>query len=286
MSNFLNMFSYFKKSFARKKARRVTQEYSPIIDTINLGKYGNIEFANWSNPLVSNFTIQEQTVAFFNQFIKPGDLAIDIGANIGDTTVPIAICTGVNGLTIGFDPNPYVFKILVQNSKLNKGKYRIDPHQFAISVSPDEFYYVSSEASFANGGISTTAESKKHGKFVHNKKVQGVNLKSFLEANYMDWVNKLSFIKIDTEGYDKEILKSISDLLQKYKPVVIAESFGKASDADKMEIFDVIVNNGYDIYYFEDFDINLKVEKFKSHFDMIRFRSNINIYATPININS
>ena len=142
------------------------------------------------------------------------------------------------------------------------------------------------EPSGALIGISTTAESKKHGKFVHNKKVQGVNLKSFLEANYMEWVNKLSFIKIDTEGYDKEILKSISDLLQKYKPVVIAESFGKASDADKMELFDVIVNNGYDIYYFEDFDINLKVEKFKSHFDMIRFRSNINIYATPININS
>lgn len=274
------MFNYIKKSFARKKARRITQEYPPIIDTYDLGKYGKIEFANWSNPLAPIISLYEPTVAFFNQFIKEGDLAIDIGANIGDTTVPMALCTGTTGLTIGFDPNPFVFNILKANVALNKDKYRIAPEQYAISTSPEEFYFVSSEASFANGGISPTAESK-HGKFVHKEKVKGVNLKSFLETNYPDWIQKLAFIKIDTEGYDKEIIKSISDLIQQCKPVIVAESFGMASDEAKMELYDVIAKNGYDIYYFEDFNIDLKVEKLNVNSDMTKYKKTINVYAKP-----
>ena len=116
------MFTYLKNSFARKIARRVTKEYPPIIDHLNMNQYGEIDFANWSSPLAPKITLNEATVAFFNQFIKAGDLAIDIGANIGDTTVPMALCTGMTGITIGFDPNPYVFKILETNANLNKDK--------------------------------------------------------------------------------------------------------------------------------------------------------------------
>ena len=77
------MFTYLKNSFARKIARRFTKEYPPIIDHLNMNQYGEIDFANWSSPLAPKVTLNEATVAFFNQFIKAGDLAIDIGANIG-----------------------------------------------------------------------------------------------------------------------------------------------------------------------------------------------------------
>ena len=274
------MFEYLRASFARKKARRVTQEYPPRIETFDLGKYGSIQFANWSNPLVCQITIDTPMVEFFNQFIKNGDLAIDIGANIGDTTVPMGLCTGTDGITIGFDPNPFVFKVFQTNAGLNKDKYRIEPQPFAISTQDEEFFFVSSEASFANGAISSTIDSE-HGKFVQPGKVKGVNLKSFLEKNYGDWVSKLSFIKIDTEGYDKEIIKSITDLIQTCKPVLVAESFGKASNEAKMELFEVIHKNGYDIFYFEDFNINAAVEQLHKKEDMLKFKKTVNIYATP-----
>ena len=51
-------------------------------------------------------------VDFYKKCIKKGDFVIDIGANVGDTTVPMAIAAGAEGLTLGFDPNPYVYKIL------------------------------------------------------------------------------------------------------------------------------------------------------------------------------
>ncbi len=120
------MLNYIKSSLARKKARRVTQEYPPKVETFDIGKYGKIEFANWSNPLVSQIKIDSEMIEFFNQFIKEGDLAIDIGANIGDTTVPMAVCSGKTGLTVGFDPNPMVLKILEKNASLNSDKYKLE----------------------------------------------------------------------------------------------------------------------------------------------------------------
>ena len=48
----MNIVRYFKESFRRKKARRVTQEYPAKIDSFDLKDEGTIEFANWDNPLL------------------------------------------------------------------------------------------------------------------------------------------------------------------------------------------------------------------------------------------
>ena len=206
---------------------------------------------------------------------------IDIGANIGDTTVPMALAAGSTGITLGFDPNPYVFKILEKNTTLNKDKQNIVPLPYAITVKEEEFYYVSSEASFSNGGIAPTKESK-HGKFFHPEKIKGINLKSFLEEKYNDKITSLSFIKIDTEGYDKEIIKSIADLLAKYKPVIVAESFGKSAEEDKLELYDVIANLGYELSYFEDFDIDANVVKLTNRNDILNWKKTINLFTVPV----
>lgn len=276
----MNLVDYIKRKIERRKARRVTKEYTSTVQSFNLPEDGRVDFANWDNPLVKPTVITQEMIDFFRKFIKKGDLAIDIGANIGDTTVPIAIAAGAEGLTIGFDPNPLVFKILTDNAKLNKDKMNIHPYRFAITQQPEEFYYVSSEASFGNGGISPTKESR-HGKFVYPEKIRGIKLQDFLEKKYPDVAPKLSFIKIDTEGYDKEIIKSISGLITKYKPTVIAESFGKSSDAEKAELFEVLDRLGYLVFYFEDFDVNAKVLRINNKEEMAAWKKTINIYAVP-----
>ncbi|NBB20207.1 FkbM family methyltransferase [Runella sp. CRIBMP] len=274
------MFKYFRDSFRRKIARRYTKEYPSLINHYQLEKDGQIDFAEWANPLATRLGLKQETVDFFRKFIKEGDLVIDIGANIGDTTVPMGLAAGKSGLALGFDPNPYVFKILKENATLNQNKLSIHALPFAISVEEEEFFFISSEASFVNGGISPTKESR-HGKFVYPAKIKGIPLMRFLEANYGDWLPKLSFIKVDTEGYDKEILKSISDLIAQYKPVIVAESFEHNSPADKMELFETIAKHGYDIFYFEEFDTTAKVVSIPTKEDITKWHININIYALP-----
>ena len=276
----MSLLNYFKESFRRKKARRITRDYPPKIDSFDLKDEGKIEFANWDNPLLSPKIVSQEMVDFYKKFIKKGDLVIDIGANIGDTTVPMALAAGGSGITLGFDPNPYVFKILEINASLNKGKQNIIPLLNAISVEEEDFYYVSSEASFSNGAISPTKDSR-HGKFVYPNKIKGINLLRFLEANYNEKLNDFSFIKIDTEGYDKEIIKSIHDLIEKYKPTIVAESFGDSSPEEKVELYNVIEQHGYEIFYFEDFDINANIIKLENSREITNWKKTINIYAVP-----
>lgn len=280
----MNILSYLKESFRRKKARRVTMEYPAKIDSFDLKDEGKIKFANWDNPLLKPKMVTQEMVDFFKKFIKNGDLIIDIGANIGDTTVPMALAAGSSGITLGFDPNPYVYKILEINASLNKDKQNIVPQLYAISAKEEDFYYVSSEASFSNGAISPTKNSI-HGKFIYPNKIKGINLLQFLERNYNEKLNAFSFIKIDTEGYDKEIIKSIGDLIEKYKPIIIAESFGDSSDEDKIELYNVIEQHSYDIFYFEDFDINAKIIKLENRNEITNWKKTINIYAVPLSKN-
>src|SRR5450631_697373 len=107
----MSILTYFKNSFARKKARRVFQDYGTRIDRFPLGNGETVEFANWLNPLLKPKVMTQTLIDFFRKYIPEGSFAIDIGANIGDMTVPMAIAAGPEGLVLGFDPNPQVFRV-------------------------------------------------------------------------------------------------------------------------------------------------------------------------------
>ncbi len=265
------MFDYLKNSFKRKIARRITKKYPSRIDIFEIKNIGQVKFANWENPLVGKKTISDDTINFFKKYLSEGDFAIDIGANIGEMTVQMSLITGTTGLTIGFDPNPMVFEILKENVLLNPEKTNLAAYNFAITDEDDEFYYNSSEASFNNGGISKQQDNS-HGKYSLDTKVKGVNLAAFLAKEYPDFIHKLKLVKIDTEGYDKEIIKSITGLLTKYKPVIITECFGKNKPEEKFEQFELLQSMGYSVYYISDLNENAEIILLTSKEDMLKWK--------------
>jgi FkbM family methyltransferase len=265
------MIKYLINSFKRKLARRVTKKYSTRVDNYNIEGYGVVQFANWENPLVAPKEISLNSVAFFRKFLKEGDFAIDIGANIGHMTIPMALAAGKQGMAMAFDPNPFVYEILLENSKLNPDLTNIHTFNYAISEQEEEFYYLSSEASFNNGGISKERDNR-HGKYSLDTKIKGIRLEEFILKSYSDWISKIKLIKIDTEGYDKEIIKSISGLLNKYKPAVITECFGKTNAEERYEHFDLLKSKGYSLYYISDFDVNAKIVPIEKKEDMLLWK--------------
>jgi FkbM family methyltransferase len=272
------LFDYIRKKLARKKARRVFSEYPIEVDSYNLPQEGKVDFANWRNPLLAPKVITQSEVNFFKQFVPKGSLAIDIGGNTGDTTVPMGLAAGTEGLVLGFDPNPHVFKVLESNAGLNKEKTNITVFPFGIADQDGEFYFSSSEASFSNGGL-TKEQSKYHGSFTLSQKVKAVNLEQFLDKNYSNWLNKLAFIKIDTEGLDKEIIKSIAGLIRRTKPVIISEVFTKLSKAEREELYDSVAQHGYKLHYFHDFEEGTQAHLI-SREDMMKWK-HFNFYAIP-----
>lgn len=273
------MFKYIIESFRRKKARRHFQEYPYEIGQFALATEGNVSFANWQNPLVTPKVLRQEEVDFFKKFVKKGDLVIDIGANIGHLSVAVALAAGKEGLTLSFDPNPHVFKILSVNAGLNPDKTRIEPLNYAVTDKADTFNYRSSEASFNNGGI-TQDESDFHGRFVLPTKIQGVVLEQLLEERYAAWAPKLALVKIDTEGYDREVIKSISGLLGRLRPVVISECFGKSTPEQRAEHFRLLADLGYTLWHIDGFFAGTPTVRIETPEDMNKWK-HFDFYAIP-----
>ncbi len=269
------MLNYIKKKFERRKLKRKFKEYNYEIKNFHLAQEGEVKYAQWLNPFESSKEITQSNVSFFKKLVKKGDFAIDIGAHTGDTTIPLALAVGAEGLVLALDPNPIVFKILKVNSNLNKDKTRIIPLCFAATETDGDFFYNSSEATFNNGGVSKT-KSTQHGPYTLKEKIKGINLENYLRKNYSKVLPTLSLIKIDAEGYDKEIIKSISKVIEDFKPCIITECFRKLKKEERYELYNTIEGKGYILYYLgEGFKASTKIKQINKnsmtnwkHFDI------------------
>jgi len=252
----MSIFSYLKNSFARKKARRVFQNFGYRIDSFQLNEEGKVDYANWLNPLLQPKKVTQEEVDFFKSIIRKDSLVIDIGANTGDLTVPIALATGNKGLVLALDPNTQVFAVLAANAKLNKEKTNIVPLQFAATETDGEFYFASSEATFSNGGLINDTNDSAHGKFKLKDKVRGVHLETYLRKHFAQWIPNISFIKVDTEGNDLSVLKTVENIIADYKPSVVAEVFPTLTKQERDDLFHFFSEKGYTIYDLSHLDLN------------------------------
>lgn len=265
------MITYFRRKIEKYRIKTNFKKYGSHVETYTLKEEGTIEFAVWDNPLESSKLITQDTVDFYKQFVPKGCLSIDIGAHIGDTTVPIALATGKNGTTVAFDPNPMVFKVLAINAKLNPDKTNILPFNHAIAVEPGEYFYNSAEATYNNGGISKDKVNS-HGKYQLYKKVTAVNLLDFLKKEINAPLDNLGFIKIDVEGFDLDILTSIKELILTYRPTVIAECFKKLDQIKREKLFTLFDEMDFELFYLKSFDSKSKFEKITKKEDMRKWK--------------
>ena len=265
MVNSIQDLFFVKKEFVK---------YGQSVAEFDLAEEGKIKFAQWLHPNESPVHIDQSTVDFYKQFVKKGSLVIDIGTHTGDTTVPMAIAAGPQGLTLGLEPNPHLYPTIKMNAGLNKEKTNIIALNFAATTHDGEFTFASGDASFNNGGImGFSTNIKKNNRYTFQ--VQGKNLQEYLFKEYPNWLDRLTLIKIDAEGYDKEILKTMPLLIQKYKPTIITECFKHLTSSERNDLFDTLSNHGYQLYFIDDFGnknmpaITREGMNSRKHFDLV-----------------
>ena len=269
--------NFIQRKLEKIRSKRSLHEYGWAIKQFNVPPFGVIEYAQWLHPFDKEKHVTKEMLDFYKQFISEGDLVIDIGAHTGDTTVPMSVCAGKQGIVLALEPNKYVYKILEQNSKLNRDKANIVPLNFAATDADGHFSFNYSDASFCNGGFFDAIENQKHG-HKYTLEVEGKNLENFLHANYESVLPKLRLIKVDAEGYDKEILKSILSLLKTYKPVVLSECNKYLTESERFELFHVLHDIGYKLAMTENFETikTVPIQKQEDmllwkHFDFVAF---------------
>src|ERR1035437_10176539 len=75
------------------------------------------EFIGKSLQLYGEFSDAELDV--MRKTVKPGDTVLDVGANVGALTVPMAQMVGPSGKVIAWEPQPETFALLKKNIEQN-----------------------------------------------------------------------------------------------------------------------------------------------------------------------
>lgn len=190
------------------------------VEKVPLLTYKNrqVEFFQWRAPKVPEVVVDDEEMALHTRFIDEGDFAIDVGANIADSVLPIALACGAKGKVLAFEPNPIAFTILSKNASLNKDLTNIIPVPFACTDEDGELIFKYSNSWLVNGGDKSSFGFANGHEFPIP--VSGVNPDKFLNEHYAADLKRLKYIKIDVEGLDYLVLKQFEKIIDTYKPYV------------------------------------------------------------------
>jgi FkbM family methyltransferase len=139
----------------------------------------------------------------------PETVAIDIGAHIGCLTLAMSKRVGKKGKVFAFEPQPKLFRELVMNMSLN-GASNIEFFWCAVGKEIGEIEL--SPLSQENEGSSQLWGGT--GKFVDLIPLDAFHLQN------------ISFVKIDVEGMELQVLEGAQKTLQENRPVLVLEIMG------------------------------------------------------------
>src|SRR6266480_3600548 len=78
----------------------------------------------------------ESEIAMMRRFLGEGSTVLDVGANIGDLTVPLSRIVGPSGKIYAFESHRYTFNVLCANLALN-ALDNVNPVFAFVAPSPD-----------------------------------------------------------------------------------------------------------------------------------------------------
>jgi FkbM family methyltransferase len=143
----------------------------------------------------------ESEVALMRRFLRDGDNVVDVGANIGDLTVPLAGMVGDSGRVYAIESHLETFNVLCANLALN-GIRNTKPINAFVADSED---------------VDTGSA---WGKFAFVSQKWGA---SFLALDQLD-LPSCRLIKVDVDGKELEVLRSGEMLIERYRPVLYLEN--------------------------------------------------------------
>jgi len=196
----------------------------------NNGFYDNfINVFNYSEYLTERIIKKE---------VKKGFNILDVGANIGYFTLLFSKLVGKNGKVSSFEPQIGIYEQFKKNLKINQIK-NVNSYNFGISNKNKKVVLYKDPKNLGNSSVY-----KLQKEFVKEK----VEFK-----NPLNLINhKIDLIKIDVEGYELNVLKTLLPIIDKYKPVIIFEfsskHLNKIGKNEDKKILNFLRKINYDYY--------------------------------------
>jgi FkbM family methyltransferase len=164
---------------------------------------------------------ERRTLAACREAIKPGATVLDIGANIGSHTLPLARWVGAGGRVIACEPTAYAVRKLQANIRLNP---MLEPRVTAVQAAlvarggdgvPQELY-----ASWPLGAGGTAVHAKHEGRLESTGGAIATTLDELVERQQCD---RIALIKMDVDGHEPAVLQGAARTLERDRPVIVME---------------------------------------------------------------
>jgi len=242
------MLGALTRRIQRHRDKRTFRTYGHEVKRFALERDGGVDYAQWLHPFEKPKTITQRDVDGWRAFLRDGDVAIDVGAHTGDTTVPMALACGPSGLVVAVEPNPHVFRVLEVNARLNAGRAApMLPLNIAATEHDGEFEFHYWDASFGNGGYLSRLHNQGHG-HRYALRVTGRNLEHELRTRIPERLSRLALVKTDAEGYDAAVLHSLRTLIDECRPVLIAEVHKKLDRGERLALHNELARPNYTLH--------------------------------------
>ncbi len=174
----------------------------------------------------------EKEVSFLASWLRPGMNVIDIGANLGVYSLPIAGQVGPDGHVFAYEPTSETRRLLNISKKKNRAK---NLHIIAEALSDT-----------AREGHLVRGASSELNTLVGSGPGENVRITSLdMEEKSRSW-GAIDFIKIDAEGEEERILAGSKSFFSRQSPLVMFEV--KAGDKPNENLVSAFVASGFGIY--------------------------------------
>jgi FkbM family methyltransferase len=160
----------------------------------------------------------EVEVQAMRGLVRPGDVVLDIGANIGDLTLPLSQMAGSGGRVYAIESHSDMFNILCSNLALNR----------VFNVEPINAFVKASETAVVQE------------QFVR----KGARTKS-IKIDDLE-LDRCRLIKIDVDGNELDVLQSGEATIRKFRPFLYLENDVR----DKSEaLLTYLMQQNYALYW-------------------------------------
>lgn len=163
---------------------------------------------------------EPRTLRRYNGLIADGFVVLDIGANVGAHTLPLAQLVGPSGKVIAFEPTKYAFDKLLNNVRLNPHlSSRIMANQSMLVRSiKDEL----PSAIYSSWPLEKASDlhADHRGRLKSTKGADAQTLDKYVERGDVD---RLDFIKLDVDGHEHEVIQGARATLEKFRPAIVLE---------------------------------------------------------------
>lgn len=169
--------------------------------------------------LLGGFEVR--TLHSYQRLVHDGDCVLDIGANIGAHTLPLAQLVGDSGKVVAFEPTKYAFDKLNKNTALNPHlASRVILQQMMLASSDSDILPDAVYSSWPLERSNDLLHPDHQGRLMSTQGVTVATLDKYVQAHDL---HRIDFVKLDVDGNEYDVLRGGEETLRKFRPALMME---------------------------------------------------------------